>query len=485
MALPVDHVAMHARLRPGAVAMRELQTGRQWSYAELDTAIARAQAKLVRDGVGRADRVALLSRNRPEFIVLHLACARLGAAFVPLNWRLAPAELQAVLADCDPALLLGDETLDRAGWQGAHIDDFFGAIGSIEPATADWIDRTLPSLILYTSGTSGRPKGVVLTEANLDQSAIGFSLLGQVDRQSVFLCDAPMFHVIGLVTNVRPALMRGATLLISDGFDAERTLGRLSDHHLGISHYFCVPQMAARLRAVPGFDPRPLRLLTGLFTGGAAHAPDAVRRWLDDGVAAVDGYGMTEAGTVSGMPLDRSQIRRKAGAVGIAAPYVQVRLGAGDELQLRGPNIMRGYWRNPQASAACRTEDGWFRTGDIAAFDEDGFCWLKGRAKEMFISGGENVYPAEIETALEGHPSVRECAVIGVPDARWGEVGCLFVAWTGQPAEEAVLAHLRDRLAGFKIPHVIRAVEALPRNGTGKVAKAVLAEMADQSGKPT
>ena len=212
-----------------------------------------------RKGVGAGDRVALCAKNRAEIVALHVACARIGAIFVPLNWRLAPAEVQALVADCEPRLVIGDRLAVDHGLDAVGIDDFLAEARTAEPIERRPIDRRRPSLILYTSGTSGRAKGVVLDEDAMDATAANFSLMARVTHASAFLCDTPMFHVIGIVATVRSALMRGAAFLVSDGFVVARTLARLGDPTLGVTHYFCVPQMAAMLRADPAFDPRRLQ----------------------------------------------------------------------------------------------------------------------------------------------------------------------------------------------------------------------------------
>jgi fatty-acyl-CoA synthase len=291
------------------------------------------------------------------------------------------------------------------------------------------------------------------------------------------------------VTSIRPFLQQGATLVVSPGFVPARTLARLADPELGITHYFCVPQMAAALRHEAGFDPAALSGLKALFTGGAPHPEAAIRAWLADGIAVVDGYGMSEAGTVFGMPLDPALIDGAAGAVGYAAPGVATRIvdaedrdvapGVPGELLLKGDNVGRGYWRRPDASAEAFTADGWFRTGDIVTADERGCHRIVDRRKDMFISGGENVFPGQIEAELAHMPGVRECAVIGVPDERWGEVG--HVALVAAPGASidlaAVLAHLEGRLARYKLPKHLSLHDALPRTGSGKIQKAVLKEM--------
>lgn len=485
---PIDHVALQARLQPRGVAAVELAGGRRWTYAELDADIARAAGVLRRRGVGEGERLAVLAKNRVLLVILHLACARLGAMFAPLNWRLSPGEIATLVEDAEPALVVGDAQLAAAGLQGLDLDVLHAEIDGAEPDTATRADRERPSLLLYTSGTSGRPKGVLLSERNLDQTAINFGRLGRVTHQSAFLVDAPMFHIIGLVTSVRPVLMHGGTILVSDGFEPGRTLSRLSDPALGVTHYFCVPQMAAMLHGHPDFDASALRRLTAVFTGGAPHPAADIRAWLADGVPVVDGYGMSEAGTVFGMPADLALIDARAGSAGLAMSSVETRIvdeqdndcppGVAGELLLKGDNIFKGYWRRPEETERAFTADGWFRTGDVARADAEGYHWLVDRKKDMFISGGENVFPAEIEAALADHPAIVECAVVGVPDPRWGEIGHLVVTCRAGAALDLtlVLSHLENRLARYKLPKALTLVAALPRTASGKIQKTVLRE---------
>ncbi len=487
MADPVDHVGFHARAQPGELAALALESGRSWSWADLDRDIGACVRLLVEThGARPGDRIATLARNCVELVTLHLACARAGLIYVPLNWRLAAAEIKVLLEDCEPRLLLGDASLSAVGVGGLDLADFSARIQATAPLSLPAPNRDQPSLILYTSGTSGRPKGVLLSERNLDQTALNFSLVGEVDRQSRVLIDAPMFHVIGLVTSVRPALLQGGVILVSDGFRPERTLARLGDRTLGATHYFCVPQMAAQLRSSPDYRSSTLHGLKALFTGGAPHPAADILAILADGVPIADGFGMSEAGTVFGMPLSRPTIAAKAGSVGFGTSGVQVRIvdaadqdcpsGVPGEVLLKGENIFSGYWRRPAETRAAFTPDGWFRTGDIALRDDDGFYWIVDRKKDMFISGGENVYPAEVEAALADYPGLRECAVVGAPDPQWGEVGhCALAAHPGHDLDIDDLRELlRGRLAHYKVPKVFRIVESLPRTGSGKVVKSEL-----------
>ncbi len=479
----MDYVRFHARQHPERLAVTDLTFERQWSYGQLDRTIAGCATVLLDAGLQSGDRLACLSANRAELIVLQSACARVGAIFVPLNWRLAAPELQSIIDDCEPKLTFADEMAASLNIAAKPIDSIFDDCEKVRPDGGEPSSPDLPSLMLYTSGTTGKPKGVMLTERNLTETAINLSSLGEVDRDSCFLCESPMFHIIGMVTSIRPPFLQGGRVVVSDRFVPERTFDRIADPELKITHYFCVPQMALALRAVEGFDPAKLCSLKALFTGGAPHPEAQIREWLDDGIAIVDGFGMSEAGTVFGMPLDRDLIDRKAGSVGVPTPRVRARLVADDgqpvsagepgELQLKGDNITPGYWRRESDYQASFTEDGWFKTGDVLTCDEDGYYRVTDRKKDIFISGGENVYPVEIEAALASYPGIRELAVIGVPDEEWGEVGCLLYVPESDieidPADVAVF--LTTRIARYKIPKQFRAVDKLPRTGVGKLMR--------------
>lgn len=478
----MDYVRLHARLHPDNQAVSDLASGREWSYAEFDRYVATCTALLLESNIASGDRLACLSKNRADVVVLHLACARIGAIFVPLNWRLSDAELRHLINDCEPRLLFSDNQDHDLGMSAADIGQLDKLCSELEPVWPHQPSVDLPSLMLYTSGTTGNPKGVLLSERNLTETGINFTLLGEVDASSAFLCESPMFHIIGMVTSIRPVFFCGAKVAISDGFEPERTLARLADPELRISHYFCVPQMALALRAAEGFSPDKLRNMKAVFTGGAPHPAPQILAWLDDDIPIVDGYGMSEAGTVFGMPVDPAVIREKAGCVGLPTPRIQARIvdDAGEpapanvpgELQLKGDNITRGYWRREQDFQNTLTEDGWFHTGDVLVMDEDGYFRVTDRKKDMYISGGENVYPAEVEAQLLDFPGIGEFTVVGVPDPKWGEVGCLFyVSDSDSISIEAVEEFLVPRLAKYKIPKQTRAIASIPRNGVGKILK--------------
>jgi fatty-acyl-CoA synthase len=487
----IDCVATHARVRPEQAACIDLECGRQWSYAELDRHVNRTAGWLVeRLGAASGARIATLARNSGALLVLHLAAIRAGAIFTPFNWRLAEAEIAALIEDAQPTLLFHEEEFAVHDFSGqclslAALDDLIREASPNPPLTARRAVHE-PATLLYTSGTSGRPKGVIVTEENAFWGCINFILGNDVTNRSVFLCDMPMFHTAGLFAAVRSPLLAGATALISRGFDAAQTLARLADPALGITHYFSVPQMAQRLWQQSNFDPAMLRGLTVYAMGGAPNPPAQIERFVRAGIPMSDGFGMSETGSNFGMPYsDPELLIQKAGSCGRPYLCVQARIvnsaggEAGDgergELWLRGPCVTPGYWNKPELTAQAFS-DGWFKTGDVAVRDAEGFHYLIDRGKDMFISGGENVYPAEVEAVIAELTEVAEVAVIGIPDVQWGEVGRAYiipVLGKGLTAE-AVSEHCRSKLARYKAPASIVFTDSIPRTASGKIQKHIL-----------
>ena len=490
MTIVADPVRTHAATMPRRLAVGDCETGRRWTWAELDTAADRAAAWLAaRLGPASRERVAVLARNHPLQLVLQFACARSGAIFVPLNWRLAESELAAILADAGPALLFHDaefaapnypaechplETLETLGETGARVP---------EAARLGWDE---PMTLLYTSGTSGKPKGVIVTEANAFWGNANFALGSLVNHESVFLCDMPMFHTAGLFAAVRVPIWAGGAVWISKGFDPPKTIARIADPALGITHYFSVPQMATALWQHPDFVSEKFARLVMYATGGAPNPAVQLERFARAGIRFSDGFGMTETGSNLGMPvLDLAMLIAKAGSCGRPFISVQARIvddhgrdmpsGVAGELWLKGPSVTPGYWNQPDLTAQA-FDDGWFKTGDAALRDADGFYFIVDRRKDMYISGGENVYPAEVEAVIAQLPGIAEVAVIGVPDERWGETGCAFVIPRQGYAIVSVeiVAHCREKLAGFKVPARIVIADSLPRTASGKVQKHLL-----------
>ncbi len=486
----IDTVRTHATANPKRLAVGCAETGRRWSWAELDAAIDRLAAWLVETlGPASGARVATLARNHPNMLVLQLACVRAGAIFVPYNWRLASAEIAALMEDAAPSLMFHDAEFTPPDHPARRVPmselEALGQPGTSAPADArrGWQE---PTTLLYTSGTSGRPKGVMISEENAYWGPANFANGSLVSHESVFLCDMPMFHTAGLFAAVRVPILAGGTVWISAGFDPARTLARSADPDLGITHYFSVPQMATTLWQHPDFAPEKFHGLKMYVTGGAPNPKAQVERFARAGIRFSDGFGMSETCSNFAMPvLDVERLIEKAGSCGLPLFAVQARIvddeggdvprGETGELWIKGPSVTQGYWNQPDLTAKA-FHDGWFKTGDAALQDDDGFYYLVDRKKDMYISGGENVYPAEVERVLAELPEVAEVAVIGVPDERWGEVGRAFVIPRAGASlsEEQVLGHCRARLAKFKVP--VRAIltQAIPRTASGKVQKHLL-----------
>ena len=482
----IDPVATHARARPDRLAAVDLDSGRRWTWREFDADVARVAGWLAdKVGPGSGERVATLSRNCVWMLVVQRACERAGVIFVPFNWRLAPREIDDLIADAEPAVLFkADEFPSPTGVASVHplaaIETLFADAPCPHYARAS---AEAPMTLLYTSGTSGRPKGVMISSANAFWGATNFIHGSAVSGESIFLCDMPLFHVAGLFAAAGVPLLAGGTVLVSKGFDPVQTLERIADPTLGITHYFSVPQMAQMLWHAPGFQPAMLSNLVCYATGGAPNPAAQVERFLRAGIPLSDGFGMSETCSNHAVPIgDPERMIGKAGSCGLPLLSIEQRIvdaNGGDvtigevgELWLRGPSVTAGYWRQPELTARAFTE-GWFRTGDAARCDEDGFTYLVDRMKDMFVSGGENVYPAEVEAAIAELIDVTECAVVGIKNERWGEVGRAYVIGRAGAAldPDAIRLHCRGRLAGFKIPASIRIVDELPRTASGKVQK--------------
>lgn len=495
--LATDVVARQCSIRPGRLAVRELATGRDLTFAQLEDRLRRTDA-LLRSAVSPGGRIALLARNSLHHVALFYGCARAGAVFVPLNWRLSGPELAILFEDARPELVIYEAEFAReaevalAAVPAARAicirpdgaDPFGEMAAATPPRPPSPIAPLSPSMLLYTSGTTGRPKGVVVTPKSAFFAALNFTCVGELGADHAQLCEAPMFHVVGLLAIMHASLLAGAVLHLSDRFAPTATLQRLTDPSLGVTHFFCVPQMAKALLEEPGsaaFDLSGLRL----FTGGAPMPADLTLALIERGVRPANGYGMSENGTVLGVPLDPEVARRKAGSAGLPAPAIEIRLVGPDgadvadgevgEIWLRGPSVATAYWNQPEATATAFS-NGWFRTGDAARRDADGFYFIVDRWKDMYITGGENVYPAEVEAVITAMEAVADAAVVGVPDPRWGECGCAFVVLRegARIGADAVTAWCEANLARYKRPRHVTFVDALPRTASGKLQKDIL-----------
>jgi fatty-acyl-CoA synthase len=490
-----DVVAKRADLAPDSVAMEELATGRTFTYAELDDRVARAAALLLSRGVGAGDRVAILCRNRAAFFEALFACARIGAILVPLNWRMPLTELSGLVADSRPVLVLhGVEdaaTAAALALPAIGLDgDYEALVAAATPASglrSEWPADGIWYL-LYTSGTTGKPKGVIYTFrmalANYVNIGAAIGLSGG-DTSLNFL---PLFHTAGINLHTLPTLIAGGRVLIAPGFDPDQVVDLLKARRLDT--FFGVPTVYQALLDHPGFAAAPLGHVRHWSCGGAALPQALAERARGAGLRTCAGMGMTETGPTAFLASPRDAWERP-GSVGKPQLLVSARIvdesgldvEAGDvgELLFGGPGVTPGYWNDPEGTRAAFTADGWLRTGDLARRDADGFWYIAGRRKEMFVSGGENVYPAEVENVLAAHPAVTEAAVIAAPHPKWGEVGRAFIrAASGQPEPAApeLEAFCRTRLAAYKIPKSFEFVPDFPRTAAGKVQKHLLAEAA-------
>lgn len=494
----IDFVAP-GRPAPEAVipAGPEAEALQRTSYEQLDSGSERLAAALLDAGLRRGDRVATLTGNRPEHVELLFACAKAGLILTPLNWRLAAPELAYQLDDAEPAVLfeerdheeLADAALARAGASPLRLplvrvalDDFTGGRGDARHVTVDDDD---PILLVYTSGTTGKPKGALLTHANCFWTNLSLDRTVDLMTTDVVLQILPQFHVGGW--NVQPLLAwwKGATVVLERGFDAARALSLIERKR--VTTMMGVPATYLFMAEQPGFAAADLSSLRQAVVGGAPMPEALLKTWHERGVDVVQGYGLTEAAP-NVLCLPPGQARSKLGSAGKPYPHVEVKLRdvttgrdllgpARGELAVRGPNVFPGYWRNEEATRGSFA-DGWLLTGDLAERDEEGFYRICDRTKDMFISGGENVFPAEVESVLHDHPRVVEAAVIGVPHERWGEVGIAFVV-IREPdaaATDELLDFCRERLARFKVPKEVRFVTALPRSAVNKVLKTELRE---------
>nr|WP_245162227.1 long-chain fatty acid--CoA ligase [Brevibacterium marinum] len=472
--------------------------GIRYSYAQMHARTLACAADLRARGVRRGDRIAYLGPNHPATIVVLLACLRLGAIFIPLNWRLAPAELdyQLTLAEVTrlyvapemsetAAGLTADAGQETVRWEETTTS----APVSIVPAAE--VDGDEPAFLLFTSGTTGRPKGAVLSHANLLWNSFNLLLNSDLTAADVTLVTAPLFHVIGLDQQVMTSYLRGGHMLIESKWDVDRAFDAIE--HEGLTWMAGVTTMFADMLQSPRWNTADLSSLRFVNSGGAPIPVSLIEAFQAKDIMFCQGYGLTE--TSPGCTfLPAANALDKPGSAGRAVPFTEVEVrdasdnvcsaGVKGEIVVRGPNVTNGYWNNQAATDAAFSPGGWFHTGDIGYLDDDGFLFIVDRLKDMFISGGENVYPAEVESALFDHPAVAEAAVVAANDDRWGEVGHAFVilaaseagadAAASPPTSEELREFLLTRLAKYKVPKYFDLVDELPRTGSGKVHKVSL-----------
>jgi fatty-acyl-CoA synthase len=455
-----------ARMDPDRVAFR--QADRSLTYAALADRVDRLAGGLSRLGIGRGDRVAYLGPNDIATFETFFAAGRLGAIFVPLNIRLAGPEIDHQLADSGAGVLIHDPALPAPpGITAVALGEEFGALSTGDAAAPSTVDLAEPALILYTSGTTGRPKGAVLSHGNITFNTVNQLAHLDVLRADTVICTAPLFHVAGLGQVSLPALFKGGTVVVAPRFDPAWLLAAIAEHRA--VGFAAVPTMLRMLCDCPEWTAADLSSLRYVVYGGSPAEERVARAWQERGVEVLQGYGMTEAapGVLMALPGDAAD---KPLSAGVPHFFTDVDVRENGELVARGPNVFTGYWRRPEETAAVLDGDGWFRSGDVVRFDGI-HGYVVDRIKDMIISGGENVYPVEVEAVLRGAPGVLDCAVVGVPDERWGEVGRAFLVTGPGYSEASLRAYAERRLARFKIPTRLTVVAEIPKTATGKIRR--------------
>jgi fatty-acyl-CoA synthase len=499
--LPVryyDWIAHFGRRTPEKLAVVDLASQRRFTYAQFDARVSRLASHL-RDElqVARGDRIAVLALNTTDTLEVQFACGRLGAIFLPLNTRLTAPELQYIVGDASPKVMIHDADLADMALTVVKLCNissvvllgsggpYEAGIAAAKPLThAEDVTLDDISTIMYTSGTTGQPKGAIITHGMTFWNCVNLGRPAYISPSSVLLTVLPLFHTGGLNCYTNPVLHAGGTVLIMRTFDPGQALQLISDPSYGINQFFGVPAIYQFMAQHPAFATSDFSRLVIGGVGGAPMPVPLLKTWEERGVALQQGYGMTETSPAV-LTLDREDAVRKAGSSGKPVLHTEVRIVRSDgsdadvgelgELWVKGPNVTPGYWNRPDANASSFT-DGWLHTGDATRVDENGFYYIVDRWKDMYISGGENVYPAEVESVLHQLEAIAEAAVIGIPNEQWGEVGMAIVALKpGHTLAAAdIHAHCEANLAGFKCPRRIEFVDALPRNATGKIHKPTL-----------
>jgi fatty-acyl-CoA synthase len=493
-----DITAQRARLKPDAVAFRDLVRGTTLTYRELEDRVRSLAGFLRAERVGEGDRIAVLCRNRVEFFELLFAAAKIGAILVPLNWRMPAGELTPLVADAAPKFLFfGTEDaavakeLAEVGGKLVGLDDDT-AVGyeafrsSAEPfAGREFWGGNDTWYLIYTSGTTGKPKAVIQTPAMALANYVNIRQAMAISGDDVCLNYLPLFHTAGINLVTLPTLIEGGENLVIPGLDVDEVVKLLADGALDT--FFAVPAVYQQISLHPDFPTLDLGKIRNWGCGGAPMPDYLIQAYLDRGARVCNGMGMTETGPTVFI-MDPAMVERKIGSVGKPQVLARVRLvdpdgkdvrqGEEGELWFAGPGITPGYWGNPEATQDAFADGAWLKSGDIGRQDTDGYYYIAGRIKEMFISGGENVYPAEVENVLAAHPDILEAAVVAIADDKWGEVGRAYVL--AQPGHEIppaaeISSYCRDHLAPYKVPKEFVGVEDFPRTAAGKIQKHLLA----------
>jgi fatty-acyl-CoA synthase len=464
----LDLLSERARVTPDRIALVSIETGERITYADFNERAERAAATL-RAILEPGDRFGLLAYNSVEFLELFFAAGKAGVIVVPLSTRATEHELRHIARDCDMKILFYGPEFDSIDLGIPRYETHWReATSNQQPATSN---SEATYCLLYTSGTTGKPKGVMIPKRQLYWNGYNTAVNWSLREDDVSPVFTPLYHAGGIAAFTIPILTAGGTMVVHKGFDVNEVWSTIEKERCTV--VLGVPTIWKLLMDAPQFATADLSAVRWFISGGAPLPQYIIDAYQKRGVVFKQGYGMTEVG-VNCFTMTVEDSFRRPGSIGRPMLFTEVRLvseeddGVG-EMWIRGPHVSQGYWNNADATREAYADDGWFQTGDLARRDDEGFFYIAGRRKEMFISGGVNVYPAEIEAELVAHPLVSDAAVVAVPDETWGEVGVAFVVGTAD--EETLTRHLATRLAKYKVPRRFVFLETLPRTPYGKVVK--------------
>ncbi|HJQ39053.1 MAG TPA: AMP-binding protein [Thermoanaerobaculia bacterium] len=462
----LDLLTERARVTPDRLALVSVETGERLTYADLNARAERAAAML-RSMLEPGDRFGILAYNCIEFLELFFAAGKAGVIVVPLSTRATAHELTHIVNDCGMRVLFYGKELEQLAAQ-LPVERWALAHREIPIRRAEARRSTDTYCLLYTSGTTGKPKGVMIPRRQLYWNGYNTVINWGLRDDDVSPIFTPLYHAGGIAAFLIPIFCAGGTIILHKGFDTTEVWRTIEKSTVVLG----VPTIWKLLMDAPEFHTADLSKVRWFISGGAPLPQYIIDAYQKRGVVFKQGYGMTEVG-VNCFTMTVEDSFRKPGSIGKPMLFTEVKLenmdGDVGEMLIRGPHVSSGYWNNEEATRASYGEDGFFRTGDLARRDEDGFFYIAGRRKEMFISGGVNIYPAEIEAELVAHPSVSDAAVIAVPDETWGEVGVAFVV--GNIDAEELSAYLEIKIAKYKVPRRFVFIDALPRTPYGKVVK--------------
>jgi fatty-acyl-CoA synthase len=484
----LDWIEKRSQITPEKTAVIDKDSNHRWSYRELNQRAHSLACFLKEAGIEKGDRVALISPNDITYFDLFFACLKAGVIFVPLNWRLSASEIKMIIEDCQPSLVLFHSRfasmLEKAQKtiQIDHVPFERIFLQSNRFLPSEKVSEHDPLTIIYTGGTTGKSKGVVLTHSNIHWNAVNTIVSWNLTADDTTLTYLPMFHTGGLNALTVPVLVMGGTVLIAREFDAEHAIRIIEEEKCTV--LLMVPTMYHLMIHTESFKLASFRHVKTFLSGGAPCPLLIYEAFSKKGIDFKEGYGLTEAGP-NNFFIDPSVAQMRIGSVGRPMMYNKVKIMKADgtdalpeevgELLIHGNHVFDHYWNNPEATKETII-DGWLYTGDLAKYDEEGFYYIVGRKKEMIITGGENVYPLEVEHCIQSHPAVSEVAVVGLPHPKWGETVAAFLAIhpNHQVTKEELYDYCLSRLGEYKIPKYFQLLEELPKTHVGKIDKKAL-----------